>query len=164
MARRKSKGRHVGARSTVNVTIDVPVQYANRFPSFLRAPAPYSRQRRRGVVSVQTTPFAKTVRRRFRVSVPRHSPRPSYVAVDRRGRVRIYSRAKTKRLLVREMNRKRYAENKVGRRRARKSVAYLGSLRRDTFGLVGSAHARGASPDRLADAAMVSRALERSIR
>ena len=62
-----------------------------------------------------------------------------------------------RRLLRSEPNRRRYRERKTRRRHARNGQ--LESVRSDRFGIIANAYYSGASVERVADAALVSRAL-----
>lgn len=146
------------SRSVV-VTVPLPRPLARRVRRVTYV-YPRSRVQATRVVRVPLAPKARGfVLRRVLVLLPAVLPsaEPSYVSVDR-GRLNIHSRRQQLRQLRRfELNRRRYQEHKDGRHKARNGQ--LESVSSDRFGIIAEAHRRGLSARRLADAALVSRAL-----
>lgn len=96
---------------------------------------------------------------KVRIRIPRVLPlaRGSYVSLNR-GRLNIHSRRQHELLIQRgELNRVRKAERKTHRRRARHGQ--LDSPGALAFGSVDGAYRRGWSVDRIADQALVARAI-----
>lgn len=152
--RERSRARQVTALS---VTVPVPVTSVVRT---VRYSYPLSIQRQRRVVrtTLRTLPVIYRMQR-VRVIIPRHLPLvgASYVSVVN-GRKTIHSRRQTIALLQQENNRRRYLEGKHKRRSARNGQ--LESFDRDRLGIVAEAARRGLSPEKIADAALVSRGLD----
>lgn len=96
---------------------------------------------------------------KVRIQVPRRLPlaRGSYVSIDR-NRLNVHSARQLRRLLLRgEYNRRRYEERKSNRRKARHGqIDSPGAM---GFGSVSEAYRRGFSVNRIADAALVARAV-----
>lgn len=165
MARRRAAlSRSVDRRATtrprsVVVVVPLPRPLARRVR---RVTYVYPRSRVQSTRVVRV-PLAAPRRRFFltpvRVVLPSVLPsaEPSYVSVDR-GRLNIHSRRQQLRQLRRfEMNRRRYEEHKDGRSKARSGQ--LASVRNDRLGILSAAARSGFSARRLADVAMVVRAL-----
>ena len=152
----KSKRRRK-RRIVTTVSIEVPKQFSNRVPSFVRAKEPDSFSPRR-TRRIKLIGARRTVKKRVRVLLPRRAMREGSL-MYRPGSMTIYNDRRTKRVLVNENNRNRYSE--IKRRRRRRGVGQAASLRGDRFNIVGSAVARGRSPRTVEAAAMVARAIER---
>lgn len=93
------------------------------------------------------------------ISLPRQLPvvRGSYVSLGR-NRLNIHSRNQVRKVLdAQEFNRRRYVERKGNVRKARYGQLESRGSRR--FGLVAAALRRGDSIDKIADAALVARAI-----
>lgn len=165
MARRRAApSRSVDRRATtrprsVVVVVPLPRPLARRVR---RVTYVYPRSRVQSTRVVRV-PLA-TPRRRFfltpvRVVLPAVLPsaQPSSVSIDR-GRLNIHShRQHLRQMRNFEMNRRRYEEHKDAHSKARSGQ--LSSVRSDRLGIIGAAARRGWSARRLADVAMVSRAL-----
>lgn len=96
---------------------------------------------------------------KVRVRIPTRLPlvRGSYVSL-RRGMLNIHSAQQLRSTLAKgELNARRYSERKTNKRRARHGQ--LDSPGARHLGLVAEAYRRGASVDRVADAALVARAI-----
>lgn len=93
-----------------------------------------------------------------RIRIPARLPlaRGSKVSLSR-GRLNIHSIASLRRTLQRELNRRRYQEHKTNRRHARHGQ--LDSPGATRFGLVKRAYEAGFGIRRIADAALVARAM-----
>lgn len=147
-------------RNTIAVRTYVPLSVARRAGSeLLTYRNPHQRiHRRRNRRLVLSRPRSRFVPVTFRLSVPSRLPavRPSYVSLNR-GRVNVMNSRAVRRLLRSEPNRRRYRERKTRRRHARNGQ--LESVRSDRFGIIANAYYSGASVERVADAALVSRAL-----
>lgn len=162
MARSRRAARYSSVSSTrypttVYVTVPVPSYLRTRTVSYTY-PYQYSRARRVVRVPLVVRPTRYELRR-IAVRVPRHLPlvKPSYVSLVR-GRLNIHSRRQTRVLIQKgEFNRARNEERKGRRRQARNGQ--LDSVRSDRHGIIAAANAMGLSPQRIADAAMVSRAV-----
>lgn len=100
---------------------------------------------------------------RVRIRVPLRLPLAAGSKVSlSRSRLTIHSVNSLRRSIERlEFNRRRYVEHKTNRRRARHGQ--LDSPGALSFGLVAHALGRGASIGRIADAALVARAIRRSM-
>lgn len=167
MARRSSARslpmvRSTNTRLTRTISVVVPVprsvaRRARRVTYAYKFPRPLTRERR--VVRVPYfVPRERFVPVRVRLLVPRYLPlvASSYVSMTDSGQA-IHSRRQIRRLLQREFNRRRYEEHKSNRRKARNGQ--LESVRSDRLGMLGYAARSGFGPRRMADVAMVSRAL-----
>lgn len=102
---------------------------------------------------------ARFVPAKVRIRVPTRLPlvRGSYVSL-RRGMLNIHSAQQLRSTLAKgELNVRRYSERKTNRRKARHGQLDSPGARR--FGLVAEAYRRGKSVDRIADAALVARAI-----
>lgn len=157
-AERRWRYERLGYGTAVVVTTPVPRSLSARTVNYAY-PSPMSRARR--VVRqalYRGAPRPGYVLRRFVVLLPHHLPRVarSYVSF-RPGILNIHSRRQARRLLDREYNRRRYFEKKPNRRKGRNGQ--LESVRGDRLGLISEAVNRGYGPERVADAAMLSRAL-----
>lgn len=128
--------------------------YPYPFPEQRQLPSRVIRQR-------LSAPREPVVRTRVRIRLPRHLPlvRGSYVSI-RKGVLNVHSSRQLAAAVSRgELNRRRYQERKRHRRRAHHGQ--LDSPGAGRFGLVGLASRRGRSVGRIADAALVARALGR---
>lgn len=96
---------------------------------------------------------------RVHVRIPHHLPivPASYVTIDRKRRLNIHSKRRTLSKLLTESNVRRYNERKGRKRQARNGQ--LESINSDRLGIVAEAHHRNLNVNRIADAALVSRAL-----
>lgn len=144
---------------TISVTVPLPVSVARRVRTVLyRFPRQQMRRTktiRRRLVRLPEPYVMKKVKVRVPTVLPR--VRKSYVSIDRKNRLNIYSERRTSRLLETEYNRRRYEEQKGNGRRARNGQ--LDSIRSDHLGIVAEAAHRNLGVRRVADAALVSRAL-----
>ena len=137
-------------------TFTVKVPRGLNIPRILYAPPVNQRQRMRRHITI---PLVTKPQRSKRVKVKVYQQRdgrglkPSYTAIDRHGRLKIYSRRKTERLLKHETHRKRQDRKPNNRR----ETGHLSSIRRDTYGIIGIN--RGGTPTQIALAAMLTRAL-----
>lgn len=142
---------------TIAVTVPYPV--SAKLSRTVTYPYPKQIQRTSKVVRVELYPRKQFYRlAKVTVRMPRALPivRGSYVSIDR-NRLNIHSKRQLRRLLDAEYNRRRYNEHKSNRRKARNGQ--LDSVRSDRLGMLAEAQQRGWSARRLADVAMVSRAL-----
>jgi len=122
-------------------------------------PRPLQRSRRSRVIRQRLRTRRDLVPVTVRVRLPRRLPSslPSYVSLSR-GRLNIHSRKQLGALMARgELNRRRYAEGKGHRRKAR--YGQLDSPGATRFGSVAGAYRSGASISRIADAALGARAV-----
>lgn len=126
-------------------------------------PYPRQLQKRRHVIRMSLlgslgSSRAEMVPVKVRIRVPRYLPlvRGSYVSLGR-GRLNIHSYHQLRRLYELEKNRRRYSEGKGNRRKAR--YGQLDSPGSTRFGSVAEAQRRGLSIDRIADHALVARAI-----
>lgn len=151
--------RYVKPARTITVRVPLPVSMPRaRTVSY---PYPSQRQLNNRVIRIPLLPpRQRFVVRQVKVRLPHFLPAlgGSYVSVVP-GRLNIHSRRQTKRLLEREFNRRRYEEHKTRSRKARHGQ--LESVRKDRFGILAEAARRGLGARAMADAALVSRALER---
>lgn len=102
---------------------------------------------------------APLVRAKVRIKVPHRLPlsRGSYVSLSR-GRLNVHSYRQYKAALAAgELNRRRYDERKGHRRKAR--YGQLDSPGALAFGSVAESYRRGQSVSRIADAALIARAI-----
>lgn len=142
-------------------TYPIPVQSVLhtrviRRPLWLPSRAERASSRPGALHQVKSYPWVMT---KVRIRVPRRLPAalPSYVSVHR-DRINIHSRRQLQALLASgELNRRRYSEHKTNRRKARHGQ--LDSPGATAFGLVRRAYRSGAGVHRLADAALVARAI-----
>lgn len=141
----------------ISVRVPLPVTLRVRKVSYTY---PLQRSRARRTIPVAIRPLRNTryVTRSVSVRIPNRLPHipASYVSV-RRGALRIHSARQTRKILDREFNRRRYMEWKRRRRQAKDGQ--LESVRRDRHGILGAAEARGYSASRMAEAALIVRAL-----
>lgn len=159
MARRRARTSHgaptVTARVVLPPDIDLPrkipwVQPVQRSAWDRRLTVAFGRQPRRGVVRSVTVVMPRNVQRSL--------IRPSVVMVSPRG-VTVAPRRRARRILAVEPNRKRKEERKF--RRARRYLfGQLDSLKSDRFGLVGRAFSTGSPIGSIAQAALVTRAID----
>jgi len=97
---------------------------------------------------------------RVRLPTRLATARPSYVSINR-GRLNIHSRKQLRALMARgELNRRRYAEGKGNKRKARNGQ--LDSPGATTFGSVAEGTRRGATIGQLADMALAARAVSKN--
>lgn len=142
------------------MSIEVPRSLSRLVPTNLDVPRIAQRQHRNRHITVPLRRSRRRfIRRRFRLRVPKAPVRTAYMSLDRFNRLRIYSARSTARLLATEHNRRRRNERKSRRRKG--NIGQLDSVRSDRFGIIGRAASRHRSPGRVADAAMLSRAIER---
>ena len=146
-----------------NVTVNVPRSLAPLLPSTVYAEPirPIQHRSRHRTVPLRKVP-GPTVRKRFKVIHPRkheYSP-PAYSAVDRYGRLRVYSNRKTMAYLASRRNRPTREEygKERGRRRRHGQIE---SMRYDRTGIVRANINQ--STNRLMDSAMVARAVEKYV-
>lgn len=145
-------------RRSIVVTVPVPVSVARRARTVIY-PYPVQRQLRRRVIRMPFySPRERFVVKRVKVLLPRVLPAlgASYVSVTDSG-MAIHSLNQTVRLMDREFNRRRYQEHKSRQRKARNGQ--LSSVRADRLGMLGFAARAGFDARRMAEVAMVSRAL-----
>jgi len=145
------------------VRVSLPVSVARRARNVIYPyPYPQQKQRLRHALRLALVPRrTRYVPTKVRIRLPPTLPvvRGSYVSIDRRNRLVIHSRRQTARLLDREYNRRRYQETKTRNRRARHGQ--LDSVRSDPHGIIARSVATRGGIRSIADAALVSRALER---
>ena len=141
-----------------SVRVSVPIDLD--LPRRLRVAPPRQRQRRRRVLALPLV-ASRVPTKRVRVTLVapdyRRRLQPSVVAITPTG-LRIYGRQRVRRIMRREMNRRRNDERK-SRNRRRPEFGQLESLRSDPFGIVAAAVRNGSSARAVANAATVSRAL-----
>lgn len=144
---------------TVNALLPRPVAYKARREIYTYPLPLQVRKRARTIRRALRRPSVPMVLAKVRIRVPARLPlaRGSYVSLSR-GRLNIHSRRQHELLVKRrELNRVRYAEKKTGRRKARHGQ--LDSPGGLAFGGVAEAFRRGWSVDRIADQALVARAI-----
>lgn len=141
----------------IKVTVAVPSTVARWMPSRLSAPQLNQWRSVNRHLRIPLKKTRKTVLKSVIVNVPKgNRPLGAKMMVGKKG-LTVFSQRNTRKHLETEQNRKRRKERKRWRRRA--STGYLDSVRRDRHGIL-SAN-RSATPERLADAAMVALALEK---
>lgn len=150
--------RRTGPLVTLEVFLPRPVALRARREIY---PYPYPLQKRLKSRVIRHRLWTKgpMVKAKVRVRLPRKLPlvRGSYVSLDR-GRLNIHSRRQHELLIERrELNRLRKEETKGGRRKAR--YGQLDSPGATGFGSVAEGYRRGHSVGRIADAALVARAI-----
>lgn len=162
-------------KKVIHVKVNVPVSVAKDLDRTVHYSYPRQRQLNTRVLrTILKSPREKFVPRKFSVVVPKKLPyvKGSYVTAHNRmssaklGRswnilpspvLSVHSKRQYRKLMEREYNRKRYSEHKSNGRKARNGQ--LESVRSDRLGLIGFAVARGYGMRKIADAALVSRAL-----
>lgn len=139
----------------VTVTVAVPARMSSRLRYPLVAPPISQYKSRTKHKRIALVNPGKVVTKKVTVYVPRSNrPRPSKVMLNNRGWLTIFGGKNVASHVRNENNRRRRDESK--RNRKRYSSGYLDSTRKDT-GVI-SANRRS-SAERLADAAIVNRAL-----
>lgn len=149
--------RHPAYRS-IAVTIPMPVPLARLRTVSYAYPTQVQMRTRNVRIPLKVRPATKFITTKVRVRVPRRLPTvsPSYVSLDR-NRLTIHSKRRLRKLNETEYNRRRYQEFKERSRKARNGQ--LDSVKADRYGMLGEAYRRGYSIRRLADVALVARAI-----
>lgn len=152
---------YVNGYSTLTVPVYLPRPVALRARREVYT-YPYPSQRRLKARTIRLRlrrSHAPLVYTKVRIKMPRRLPlaRGSYVSITDKW-LNIHSRKQHAKALSRyELNRRRYTEGKSNRRKGRHGQ--LDSPGADAFGSVAEAARRGLGVNRLADAAMVARAI-----
>lgn len=149
-----------GNRQTLTVQLYLPRPVALRARrEIYNYPQPFNlvslRRTRRLPLRQSRHPMVLT---KVRISIPRKLPltRGSYTSLSR-NRLNIHSYRQYQAAMQTELNRKRYEERKSGKRHARHGQ--LNSPGALHHGIVAEAYRRGQSVSRIADAALVARAI-----
>lgn len=157
----QSYGRDLRPYKTITLSVPLPLPVALRARREIYT-YPYPMQKRlhgRTIRKVIPRSSRRYVMTKVRVRVPARLPltRGSYVSISR-GRLNIHSRKQLAAAVSRgETNRRRYQEAKRNRRKA--SHGQLDSPRALQYGIVSRLVKQGASASRIADGALVARAL-----